>query len=96
MTAMELLDEPVPADCGLEPEGSGKETVEIEQRLDGQLNRDGGLLPQLEVLNCRMMPSELHCCSAQLLVQIHDTLGDLMKRVVAELQTRVCQTDGKL
>lgn len=96
MTATELLDDPVPTDSGLEPEGSGKETVETEQRLDGQVHPDGGLLPQLEVLNSRMMPSELRCCSPQQLVQIHDTLGDLMKRIVTELQARVCQTDGKL
>lgn len=95
--ATELVDEPVPADGRLEQDCSGNETVDPlarEQRPEGQLHSEG-LLPELEALTCRMTPLELNCYSAEQLVQMHDWLGGMMRRVVVELQTRVCQTDGK-
>lgn len=85
-TATELPDEPVPAEG--EPE---KETAE---RPAGQQDTEG-LLSETEALSCRMTPSELSQCSAQQLVQVHHRLGDMMRHVVAELQSRICQSDGK-
>lgn len=53
----------------------------------------GGLLTELEGLGCRMTPSELGRCSAQQLVQLHHQLGDMMRQVVTQLHSRVCQSD---
>lgn len=85
-TATELLDESVAAEG--EPE---KETAEHPA---GQQNTEG-LLSEAEALSRRMTPSELSQCSAQQLVQVHHRLGDMMRHVVAELQSRICQSDGK-
>lgn len=92
------MDEPVPIDWRLEQDGnSGNETVNQlarEQRPKGQLHSEG-LIPQLETLTYRMTPLQLSYCSAEQLVRMYDTLGSMMKSVVVELQTRLCQTDGK-
>uniref|UniRef100_A0A4W6F1H3 Replication timing regulatory factor 1 n=1 Tax=Lates calcarifer TaxID=8187 RepID=A0A4W6F1H3_LATCA len=53
---------------------------------------EGRLLSEVEALTCRMTPLELSRCSPQQLVQMHDQLGCMMRRVVVELQTRLCQT----
>uniref|UniRef100_A0A669BIV0 Replication timing regulatory factor 1 n=1 Tax=Oreochromis niloticus TaxID=8128 RepID=A0A669BIV0_ORENI len=53
------------------------------------------LSSEIEGLSCRMTPQELSVCSPQQLVEMHDQLGGMMRRVVVELQTRLCQTDGK-
>uniref|UniRef100_A0A3Q3VYT2 Telomere-associated protein Rif1 N-terminal domain-containing protein n=1 Tax=Mola mola TaxID=94237 RepID=A0A3Q3VYT2_MOLML len=85
-------------DWRLEQDGnSGNETVNQlarEQRPKGQLHSEG-LIPQLETLTYRMTPLQLSYCSAEQLVRMYDTLGSMMKSVVVELQTRLCQTDGK-
>lgn len=65
-----------------------------EQGAEGQLQAEG-LLPDVEALSCRMTPLELGQCSAQQLVQIHEQLGGMMRHVVVELQTRLCQTHRK-
>ncbi|KAM9347605.1 telomere-associated protein RIF1 [Symphorus nematophorus] len=95
--ATELIDEPVPSDERSEQDGSGHQRVDPlagEQRPEGQLHPEG-LLSEVEALTCRMTPSELSYCSPQQLVQMHDHLGGMMRRVVVELQTRLCQTDDK-
>lgn len=94
LTATELVDEPLPAHWSTQPDSSGneKETMATsctEQSADGHLQ---GLLPDVDRLACRMMQTELQRCSAEQLVQIHDKLGNMMKHVVVELHTRLCQT----
>ncbi|XP_038577246.1 telomere-associated protein RIF1 isoform X2 [Micropterus salmoides] len=93
--ATELMDEPVSDDGRPEQESSGNPTPDT---LVGQRRPEGhpeGLLSEVEALTCRMTPLELGYCSPQQLVQMHDQLGGMMRRVVVELQTRLCQTDGK-
>ncbi|XP_035532223.1 telomere-associated protein RIF1 isoform X2 [Morone saxatilis] len=95
--ATELVDEPTPADGIPEQGGSGDQTADApaaEQRPEGQLHPEG-LLSEVAVLTRRMTPSELSYCSPQQLVQMHDQLGGMMRRVVVELQSRLCQMDGK-
>ncbi|XP_051814631.1 telomere-associated protein RIF1 isoform X2 [Acanthochromis polyacanthus] len=89
--ATELLDEsPSAADQDI----SGNQTPEV---LDGDQRPEDLLLSSdVELMSCRMSPSELGRCSVQQLVQIHDQLGGMMRRVVVELQTRVQQTDHHL
>ncbi len=97
LAATELADEPALADGRSEQDTSGKQTAETlagEQRPEGQLHPEG-LLSEVEALTCRMTPFELSYCSPQQLVQMHDQLGGMMRQVVVELQTRLCQTDGK-
>ncbi|XP_071339250.1 telomere-associated protein RIF1 isoform X2 [Trachinotus anak] len=96
--ATELVDEP-PAEGKLQQDDSGNQTVETpggrqQQQLGGQLHRDG-LLSEVEALTCRVTPPELSRCSPQQLVQIHEQLGGMMRHVVDELHTRLCQTDVK-
>lgn len=89
--ATELVDEPVPVEGRQEEDGSRNLTLDsaaAEQRHED-------LLSEVQALTCRMSPLELSRCSPQQLVQMHDQLGGMMRRVVVELQTRVCQTDGK-
>ncbi|XP_067460337.1 telomere-associated protein RIF1 isoform X1 [Thunnus thynnus] len=89
--ATELVDEPVPVEGRPEEDRSGNLTLDslaAEQRPEG-------LLSEVEVLTCRMSPLELSRCSPQQLVQMHDQLGGMMRRVVLELQTRACQTNSK-
>ncbi|KAM7406970.1 hypothetical protein PAMA_002938 [Pampus argenteus] len=85
--ATELVDEPVPVE----------EDPFREPTLDSAAaeQRPEGLLSEVEGLTCRMSPLELSRCSPQQLVHMHDQLGGMMRRVVVELQTRVCQTDCK-
>uniref|UniRef100_A0A8C4DQ08 Replication timing regulatory factor 1 n=1 Tax=Dicentrarchus labrax TaxID=13489 RepID=A0A8C4DQ08_DICLA len=78
-------------------DGSGDQTADTpaaEQGPAGQLHPEG-LLSEVAVLTRRMTPSELSYCSPQQLVQMHDQLGGMMRRVVVELQSRLCQMDGK-
>uniref|UniRef100_A0A3Q1JJZ7 Telomere-associated protein Rif1 N-terminal domain-containing protein n=1 Tax=Anabas testudineus TaxID=64144 RepID=A0A3Q1JJZ7_ANATE len=70
------------------------ETHATEKEPAGPLHPDG-LLSEVEALTCRMTPLELSHCSPKQLVQLHDQLGGMMSRVVVELQTRLCHTDGK-
>lgn len=69
-------------------------TLAREQRPEGQLHPED-LLPELEALACKMTPLELSYCSAEQLVQMHDQFGGMMRRVVVELQSRLCHTDGE-
>lgn len=83
------MDEPVPA--GGRPEQDGNQTPDAAA---GE-QRPAELLSAVEALSCRVTPLELGQCSPQQLVEMHDRLGGLMRRVVVELQTRLCRTDGK-
>nr|XP_019965838.1 PREDICTED: telomere-associated protein RIF1 isoform X1 [Paralichthys olivaceus] len=94
--ATELVDEPVPADETSHQDVSANQTPDTPTgaEREGPLH-DDGLLSDVEALTCRMTPLELSRCSPQQLVRMHDQLGGMMSRVVVELQTRLCQTDGK-
>lgn len=81
--ATELVDEP------------GQAEGRPEQDLARSQMADGGLLLEFEALTSRMTPLELSCCSPQQLVQLHEHLGGVMRLVVAELQSRLCQADSK-
>ncbi|XP_034741016.1 telomere-associated protein RIF1 isoform X2 [Etheostoma cragini] len=92
-----LVNEPVNAAWGPELDGLGNQTPDTpagEQRPGGQLHPEQ-LLSDVEALTNRMTPVELSRCSPQQLVQIHDQLGGMMRHLVVELQTRLCQTDEK-
>lgn len=94
IAATELLDEPVSADGSPERDDSTDRLPDLsDQRPEGGADR---LLAQVESLNASMTPLELSRCSPQQLVQVHDQLGGLMRRVVVELQDRLTRTDGKL
>ena len=97
--ATELVDEPVFADERPHQDVSGDQTPDTPSgggggEDEGPLH-DDGLLSNVEALTCRMTPLELSRCSPLQLVHMHDQLGGLMSRVVGELQTRLCHTDGK-
>ncbi|XP_031160582.1 telomere-associated protein RIF1 isoform X2 [Sander lucioperca] len=95
--ATALVDEPVLAAGRPELDGLGNQTPDTpagEQRPGGQLHPEE-LLSDVEALTDRMTHVELSRCSPRQLVQIHDQLGGMMRRLVVELQTRLCQTDGK-
>uniref|UniRef100_I3K7T6 Replication timing regulatory factor 1 n=1 Tax=Oreochromis niloticus TaxID=8128 RepID=I3K7T6_ORENI len=76
------------------PSGDTLETPDGDEKIECQQPRDS-LSSEIEGLSCRMTPQELSVCSPQQLVEMHDQLGGMMRRVVVELQTRLCQTDGK-
>lgn len=93
--ATELLDESASA---ADQDVSGNQTPEVQdgdRRPEDRRPEDLLLPSDVELLSCKMSPSELGRCSAQQLVQIHDQLGGMMRRVVVELQTRVQQTDDR-
>ncbi|KAK2840251.1 hypothetical protein Q5P01_013991 [Channa striata] len=100
--ATELVDEHVPEEGKLELDISGNEALDApaaEQQQqeppphEGQLHAD--VLPEVEALTSRMTPLELSRCSPQQLVEMHDRLGGLMRRVVTELQMRLCQAEAR-
>ncbi|KAI3355998.1 hypothetical protein L3Q82_017269 [Scortum barcoo] len=89
--ATELVDEPVPADGRSDQDASlnpAADTPAGQQRPEGLLHPEG-LLSEVEALTCRMTPSELSCCSPRQLVQIHDQLGGMMRRVEEEMLTQL-------
>ncbi|KAM3607607.1 uncharacterized protein V6R79_010545 [Siganus canaliculatus] len=90
--ATALVDEPVAADSS--PDKGASRDVVPDPPVDEQ-RPEGWLLSEVETLSSRMTPTELGHCSVQQLGQIHEHFGGLMRRVVVELQTRICQTDGK-
>nr|XP_020477350.1 telomere-associated protein RIF1 [Monopterus albus] len=95
-----VVDECVPVDEKPEQDCSRNEIPDLaatgqQQQPEGQLQPDR-LLSQVEALTCRMTPLELSGCSPQQLVLMHDQLGGMMRRLVVELQSRLCQTDGGL
>uniref|UniRef100_A0A4W6EWK1 Replication timing regulatory factor 1 n=1 Tax=Lates calcarifer TaxID=8187 RepID=A0A4W6EWK1_LATCA len=69
-----------------EEDKTSAETLEL---VDEPVPPEGRLLSEVEALTCRMTPLELSRCSPQQLVQMHDQLGCMMRRVVVELQTRL-------
>ncbi|KAF0026916.1 hypothetical protein F2P81_021653 [Scophthalmus maximus] len=92
--ATELVDELVPADVTSQQDASGDQTPDTPAGGEpgpGPLHPDG-LLSEVDALACRMTPPELGLLSPQQLVRVHDRLGGLMRRVVVELQTRLCPT----
>ncbi|XP_034418192.1 telomere-associated protein RIF1 isoform X2 [Cyclopterus lumpus] len=90
--ATELVDEPLPADEGPERDGSGNRTPGTPT---GERDPEGRLRSELDALTGSMTPRELGSCSPQRLVQIHEQLGGLMRRVAVELQTRLCRPDAR-
>ncbi|XP_059198916.1 telomere-associated protein RIF1 [Centropristis striata] len=95
--ATALLDEPAAADGRPEhdvPEDQTPDTPATEQSAEGR-TPPPLLLSEVEALSCRMNPGELAACSPKQLVQVHEQLGGLMRRVVEELQTRLCCTDDQ-
>uniref|UniRef100_A0A3Q3JVD7 Telomere-associated protein Rif1 N-terminal domain-containing protein n=1 Tax=Monopterus albus TaxID=43700 RepID=A0A3Q3JVD7_MONAL len=92
MMTSELEETSAPQNQDEEKEKTSGETL---GQPEGQLQPDR-LLSQVEALTCRMTPLELSGCSPQQLVLMHDQLGGMMRRLVVELQSRLCQTDGGL
>uniref|UniRef100_A0A8C2XGA8 Replication timing regulatory factor 1 n=1 Tax=Cyclopterus lumpus TaxID=8103 RepID=A0A8C2XGA8_CYCLU len=88
----QLVDEPLPADEGPERDGSGNRTPGTPT---GERDPEGRLRSELDALTGSMTPRELGSCSPQRLVQIHEQLGGLMRRVAVELQTRLCRPDAR-
>ncbi|XP_029348755.1 telomere-associated protein RIF1 [Echeneis naucrates] len=93
--ATELLDEPLPADVRPQQDGGENQTPDAPTGGDQQHQTEVLLLSDVEALSSRMTPPELSRCSPQELLQMHDQLGGLMRRVVVELHTRLRHTDGK-
>ncbi|XP_076012466.1 telomere-associated protein RIF1 [Genypterus blacodes] len=81
--ATELVDEPGQAEGRMEKDTARCQTA------------DGGLLLEFEALASRMTPLELSRCSPQQLVKLHEQLGGVMRLVVANLQSRLCQAEDK-
>uniref|UniRef100_A0A8C2XBS0 Replication timing regulatory factor 1 n=1 Tax=Cyclopterus lumpus TaxID=8103 RepID=A0A8C2XBS0_CYCLU len=69
----------------------------VKRSIDRVIERDpeGRLRSELDALTGSMTPRELGSCSPQRLVQIHEQLGGLMRRVAVELQTRLCRPDAR-
>ncbi|KAM6978392.1 telomere-associated protein RIF1 [Tautogolabrus adspersus] len=94
--ATELVDEPVlPADTKQENGVSVYRTSDASPGEDTPVQplQPECLLAEVDALTCRMTPQGLGQCSPQQLVRMHDQLGGMMRRVVVELQTRLCKTD---
>uniref|UniRef100_A0A671Z0D1 Replication timing regulatory factor 1 n=1 Tax=Sparus aurata TaxID=8175 RepID=A0A671Z0D1_SPAAU len=89
--ATELVDEPVPADRRPEQDCLENQAADTMAKERGP----EGLLSEVEALTSRMTPLELSYCAPEQLGQMHDQLGGMMRRVVVELQTRLCQRDDK-
>ncbi|XP_047456367.1 telomere-associated protein RIF1 isoform X2 [Mugil cephalus] len=88
--ATELLDKPIPSD--MRPEDTSE--TEMPDGDQGPNRGQHGFLPQVEALTSSMTPLELSRCSPPQLVQIHERLGGLMRRLVVELQTRLGRMDA--
>lgn len=67
----------------------------MEQSLQTPDGEEEALPSTLEAVSCRMVPLELSRCTPQQLVQMHCQLGDMMKCLVTELQTRLCHDSEK-
>ncbi|KAM6934601.1 telomere-associated protein RIF1 [Xenentodon cancila] len=90
--ASELVDEPPSANVKPDQDASAGGTPDGDCRLQEALH-PGALPLAVEALTCRMSPLELSRCSPQQLVEMHEQLGGAMRRVVVELQTRLCSAD---
>uniref|UniRef100_A0A673B437 Replication timing regulatory factor 1 n=1 Tax=Sphaeramia orbicularis TaxID=375764 RepID=A0A673B437_9TELE len=75
------------------PSADTLDTSDAEEKPEGQL-QSASLLSDVEALSCRIS-EELSQCSPQQLVELHDHLGGAMRRVMVEMHTRLCKTDGK-
>lgn len=62
---------------------------------DGEQRTEDTLSSAVEALSCRMSPLELSRVLPQQLVHMHQQLGDMMRRLVTELQSRLCQDADK-
>uniref|UniRef100_A0A671Z0L6 Replication timing regulatory factor 1 n=1 Tax=Sparus aurata TaxID=8175 RepID=A0A671Z0L6_SPAAU len=89
-TSAETLG-PVPADRRPEQDCLENQAADTMAKERGP----EGLLSEVEALTSRMTPLELSYCAPEQLGQMHDQLGGMMRRVVVELQTRLCQRDDK-
>ncbi|XP_068428676.1 telomere-associated protein RIF1 isoform X2 [Clinocottus analis] len=87
--ATALVDEPLPAEDGRERDASGFRTLDAAAFGEPE----GRLRAQVDALTGRMTPRELGRCSPLQLVQIHEQLGGMMRRVAVELQTRLSRAD---
>lgn len=95
--ATELLDDPPPGDEKSEQNTSAvltRDMADGDQRTSGA-TRHEELPSAVESLTCRMTPLELGRCSPRQLVEMHEQLGDAMRRVVVEMQTRLSGADAK-
>ncbi|XP_010779538.1 telomere-associated protein RIF1 [Notothenia coriiceps] len=90
--ATALIDEPIPADGPMEEDCPKNLTPDTPA---GEHTPAGRLQAEVEALSCSMTPQELNNCSSQQLVQIHDQLSGMMRSVVVELQTRICEKEDK-
>ncbi|KAM8857999.1 telomere-associated protein RIF1 [Synchiropus picturatus] len=90
--ATALEDDPVPDAESAEPDPQVLEAPKEEAQPEEQAD---GLQSDVDKLCSRMTPPELGLCSPQQLVAMHDQLGDMMRRVVVELQTRLCPAADK-
>ncbi|TNN48023.1 Telomere-associated protein RIF1 [Liparis tanakae] len=89
--ATELVDEPLPAaDEGPEGDASGNRTPGTPSG-DREHDPEARLRSEVDALTGSMTPLELGGCSPGRLLQIHEQLGGLMRRVAVELQTRLCR-----
>ncbi|XP_056286933.1 telomere-associated protein RIF1 isoform X2 [Pseudoliparis swirei] len=82
--ATELVDE------GPEGDGSGNRTPGTPSG-DREHDPEARLRSEVDALTGSMTPRELGRCSPTRLLQIHEQLGGLMRRVAVELQTRLCR-----
>lgn len=89
--AAQLLDDVAP----LPKEEPEKEEPVKPAAMQDAAAAAAGLLTQLEDLSCRLTPSELGRLSAQQLVQLHHRLGDMMRNVVTQLHSHVCQSQSE-
>ncbi|XP_017276656.1 telomere-associated protein RIF1 isoform X2 [Kryptolebias marmoratus] len=81
--ATELMDEPSSAHV----DSRATQT----DGADGERSAEAALPSEVEALSRRMTLLELGHCPPQQLVQMHHQLGDMMGRLMSELQTRLCQ-----
>ncbi|XP_071211462.1 telomere-associated protein RIF1 isoform X1 [Salvelinus alpinus] len=79
--ATEMLDEPVSMEQGPEER--------LDQSRPDHQRPEGDLLLEVESLGARLAGEELSRCSPDQLVQLHDKLGEMMKNVVVQLQSRL-------
>ncbi|KAK5920532.1 hypothetical protein CgunFtcFv8_024333 [Champsocephalus gunnari] len=90
--ATALIDEPIPADGPMEDDCPKNLTPGTPA---GEHTPAGRLQAEVEALGYSMTPQELNNCSSQQLVQIHDQLSGMMRGVVVELQTRICEKEDE-
>ncbi|XP_072253639.1 telomere-associated protein RIF1 [Leuresthes tenuis] len=86
--ATELVDEPSSADVRPEQDATAAQTPDGPE---GEQRPEEAPLPAaVEALSCSVTPLELGRCTPQQLVAMHEQLGGVMRRLVVELQARLC------